>query len=382
MNAHIYPSTIENESRMLKIANSLAKAGVFSQIELIGRWREGLPARVHLNDKVDIVRIKPIRFSLMGRNFERAVAVLSWYIKTLTYLARKDLTCVNPHSLPVLPLGALIKTLKSCKLVYDTHELETETMGSKGLKKILYKTTERLFIYKADAVSVVNKSIASWYNRTYAITTPYVIRNVPPKSDIQRGRTDFLKEYFAIPQAETVFLYQGLLSKGRGIQIVLDAFKAHPQRHVVFMGYGELSDTIKEYSCAYPNIHYKPAVAPELIPTITSSADIGLSLIENQCLSYYMCLPNKVFEYLNSGVPMIVSNFPEMKTFIEESGGGWAIEPTEECLAQVINTLTPEALSQKRSEMNNSIYSYGWHLEEVELLKMYKELGYIKSTNA
>ncbi|AFY01372.1 glycosyltransferase [Bdellovibrio bacteriovorus] len=377
MNVHVYPSTIENESRILKITTSLAKSGIFDKIEILGRWREGLPERASINSNVEIVRIKPLRLKLMGRTIERVIAVLSWYIRTIIYLSKHKIECINPHSLPVLPLTVLIKALKGCKLVYDTHELETETISCKGLKRLLYKATEKMFIRYCDAICVVNKSIASWYSETYNIPAPFVVKNVPHRSQIQGDRSNILKDTFNIPHTDIVFLYQGLLSEGRGIRITLEAFKGKAGKHAIFMGYGELSCLIEDYEKKYPNIHYKTAVAPELIPQITPSADIGLSLIENKCLSYYLCLPNKVYEYLNSGVPVVASAFPEMSSFINENEAGWSIDPSVESLSYLIDSTTKDIVDEKRNKILKKNYSFGWHAEEDSLFSIYKEIGYL-----
>src|SRR5690606_34620878 len=96
-----------------------------------------------------------------------------------------------------------------------------------------------------------------------------------------------------------VYLYLGVLIRGRGIEIILDAFRSASDRHhVVFVGFGEYETQLSNESKQYDNIHYLPGVGPERILQLTSGADVGLSLIENTSLSYYYCLPNKVFEYL------------------------------------------------------------------------------------
>ncbi|MGE9746021.1 glycosyltransferase [Bdellovibrio bacteriovorus] len=362
---------------MLKISTSLANAGVFREIELIGRWREGIPERVRVNSHIEIVRIKPMRLRIFGRHFERAIAVLTWYLRTTIYLLKRDIECINPHSLPVLPLAALVKTLKGCKLVYDTHELETETITCRGAKRTLFKLTEKVFIRSSDAICVVNKSIADWYAKTYNIPTPYVVKNVPHLQKHNIKRKNILRELFSIPEDATVFLYQGLLSEGRGLHLTLEAFKGKGSQHIVFMGYGELTSTIQKAAKDYSNIHYKSAVSPELIPEITPSADAGLSLIEDKCLSYFYSLPNKVYEYLNSGVPVIASAFPEMSKFVNENAAGWTITPSKEELSNLLDKLSKSALEQKRAAILNREPAFGWHHEEQQLLAMYKMLGLI-----
>lgn len=376
MNIHVYPSTIENESRMLKISTSLARAGIFREIELIGRWRDGIPERVRVNDHVEIVRIKPIRLKLFGRHIERLTAVVTWYFRTTLYLLKRDIECINPHSLPVLPLAATIKIIKGCKLVYDTHELETETITCKGAKRILFKSTEKIFLQFTDAICVVNKSIADWYSSTYKISTPFVVKNVPHLQRQASTRKNTLRELFAIPEDATIFLYQGLLSEGRGIRLTLETFKGRDSQHIIFMGYGELAPVIQTEAREHKNIHYKSAVSPDMIPEITPSADAGLSLIEDKCLSYFFSLPNKVYEYLNSGVPVIASAFPEMSKFVADNNSGWTINPTKDDFKSLLNKLDKDTLEEKRSELLAQTPDFGWHQEEQQLFAMYNLLGF------
>jgi glycosyltransferase involved in cell wall biosynthesis len=184
-----------------------------------------------------------------------------------------------------------------------------------------------------------------------------------------------LREQLKIKRDETLFIYQGGLSKGRGIQIILDAFgKVNKQKHIVFMGRGPLEEVIKEFENNFSNIHFHPAVKPEEVLRYTSSADIGVSLIENTCLSYYYSLPNKVFEYLLSGLPMIVSEFPEMGRFVDENNCGWKVRIDSRALIKLIESISHEDIFEKTNNVLKCRDNYGWHIEEETLLKIYKSM--------
>ena len=92
------------------------------------------------------------------------------------------------------------------------------------------------------------------------------------------------------------------------------------------MGYGDLDDYVMKQSDNHVNIYHFPAVSSEKLIEISSGADIGLCLIENSCLSYDYCLPNKIFEYSMSNLAVLGSSLNEMKPIIENNGIGKVID--------------------------------------------------------
>jgi glycosyltransferase involved in cell wall biosynthesis len=268
-----------------------------------------------------------------------------------------------------------LKVLKRSKLVYDTHELETETVASHGLRKHLLKILERLLIRFVDETIVVNDSIAQWYKYKYRLKRVWVVRNVPYNQGENVAKTRILREAFGIQDEEIVYLYLGGISQGRGIPLLLDTFsRTHPSRHVVFMGFGHLTPLVQEYAAKYPNIHYHPAVGLSDVLKHAAGADVGLSLIENVCMSYYLCLPNKVFEYMMAGLPMIVSDFPDMAALVERYDCGWKVAVDAEALLTLVKTISPKEVSAKSANACGARCHFGWHLEEPALLEVYWQM--------
>ncbi|MBF4328677.1 glycosyltransferase, partial [Vibrio anguillarum] len=95
---------------------------------------------------------------------------------------------------------------------------------------------------------------------------------------------------------------------------------------LVCMGYGPLEALIQEKAHQQSTIFFHPAVTPDVLLNYTSSADYGVSFIEDSCLSYRYCLPNKMFEYLMAGLPVLTSNLFEMKRLVEIEGVGIVAE--------------------------------------------------------
>ena len=187
-----------------------------------------------------------------------------------------------------------------------------------------------------------------------------------------------MRRHFELNQSDTIFIYQGLLSEGRGINLYIDAFKALPNNFIlILMGYGPLEKVIKELSKDYKNIFFHPAVKPTEIIDVTSSADFGLCLIENYCLSYYYSLPNKLFEYTSSGIPVVCSSFPEMSELVMGNKIGWAIDPTVDELIKLVNS---KIFTQKKEVYDKQIYTFikknNWLNEQRQLISLYKYLSF------
>ena len=195
---------------------------------------------------------------------------------------------------------------------------------------------------------MVNNSIGEWYRQRHPRARVVVVRNVPPCEFVPGAPSTRLRDLCGIPPDHLVFLYQGTIGEGRAVGLVLDAFvRAAPDRHVVFLGYGELEVDVRRVAASHPNVHFLPGVAPADLLEYTSSADVGLCLIEDRCLSYYLSLPNKLFEYIVVGVPVIVSAFPEMTAMVESTSSGWAIPVRADELERLVGSLDRSEIERR-----------------------------------
>jgi glycosyltransferase involved in cell wall biosynthesis len=376
LNLHIYPSSITHESRILKETKTIADAGLADEIYLVGIGKENLPEHERLDGKRQIWRVIPKIGTQQSGLLTKSLRYAEWQARVFLEFCARDVKLVNCHSLPALPIGVLFKFFARSRLVYDTHELETETDGALGPKRLLYKIVERSLIRYVDFVITVNESIARWYRREYSLSHVYAIRNVPYQAN---GGEDFqdglLKRYFGIRADELLFIFQGSLSMGRGIGIILDVFaKVDRRKHVVFMGFGPLESLIKEFEQANSNIHLHPVVKPEQVRQYTSGADVGICLQENMGLNHYLSLPNKFFEYLTSGLPVIASDFPEMAQVVEEAGCGWKVPVDRAALLALINGISWDDVLTRRKRAIEYRETIGWEREEQILLRAYRRL--------
>jgi glycosyltransferase involved in cell wall biosynthesis len=376
INIHIYPSPFRNESRILKITQTLRDVRMFDKIFILGTWEAPLPEREVLDETREVIRI-PRKWGMEGAGtFWKALKTFEWSWRIARFFKGRDIACINCHSLPVLPLCAYLKVVHRAKLIYDTHELETETVGMGRVRKLLSKLIERVFIGFVDATVVVCDAIADWYKKAYPKQRVWSVRNMPYKLEVVPKPTALLRSRFEIGPEDTLFLYQGVLGKGRGIEILLDAFsRSRPDQHIVFMGYGELAPLVEKRAVECVSIHFHPAVRPDEILSYTADADVGISLIEDLCLSYRYCLPNKLFEYLDCGLPVVVSRLPEMTKVVETYDCGWIITISRNELVALLAALSPEKIAEKKAGALRARQNFGWQFEEPILLDVYKTIS-------
>lgn len=373
LNVHVYPSPLTHESRILRITDALARAGIFQRIEVVGVARDDLPSRQPLDDTRELIRVPrrlmPAREGLAGK-FLRTV---EWSLRVLARLRGRRINCINAHSLAVLPLCVAASWLTGAKLVYDTHELETETNGSKGIRQKLGRLVERLLIRYCDRVFVVGDSIADWYARAYGIARPVVVRNIPQFSGPVEHDSARLRDRLRLTENDIVFIYQGGFLPGRGIERLLRVFASDRRLHLVCMGSGPLQQLIADAGEASSNIHLIPPVAPDEVLAYTQAANVGLCLTENSCLSYYYSLPNKLFEYLHAGLPVIVSPLFEQEKLVREYGCGWVAPDDDAAFLHLLQSIDRLAIAQRRTGVASARAGLRWQDEEQRLIATYKD---------
>lgn len=363
------------ETRIMKETNSMIKLKLVDEIIISSLWKNGLKEE----EAIDANR-KVIRFKLLARHFGRFSKVFN-YIEFIiriffTYRSKK-LEYVNCHSLLVLPTGVLLKKFGHTKvLIYDPHELETERVGLRGKGQQLTKWLERKLIRFADKTIVVCDPIADWYKKKYALEHVYVIRNMPNRLTLPRKKSTLLKGKFNIPNNHVLYIYQGILTKERGIDTLLQVFGNAPKdKHIVFMGYGDSESVIKEVAKTAGNIHFQEAVRPAEIIDYTSSADIGIFFITGQvCLSYQYCLPNKFGEYLIAGLPVLVSSsLTYLSGLVVDEKCGWSLDAnsiTE--LSDFVTKTEMVHVSEKQKDVERYSGSLGWEFEETGYAEIYQ----------
>lgn len=368
---HIVLNTYTFDSRVQKEVNSLKKAGykifVFALHEK--DYLEEEPGNPHIR-----------RFKLKTRPWPKKKVFQAFKYLELIYRALKEAKKVKPqivhaHDLNALPIGVLISLRYRTPLIYDAHEFETERVRFKRqlLKKVL-RLIEGVLIKKAFRTITVSPPIALAYEKMYKVK-PELILNCPYYHEPNFDKK--FREETGLPINKKIFIYQGGLDAERGVEILLEVFKELKEESValLLMGYGVLEDLVKQESKNNPEtIYFKGVVPPSELVKYTSSADFGLSLHESVSLTRHYSLPNKLFQYLMAGLPVIVSNIPEQKRVVEEFDCGLVVDPNnkEEIKAAIMKLATSDT-TYYRQQALKAAKVYNWENEEKKLLKIYED---------
>lgn len=372
-NVHLYPSDMTHESRLLRESSEVVDGGLADRILIIGTDGPGLDRRERVDEHRTIRRLPSLVGSRLGGRIGKIGGHVEWTLRAVVVLLRGPVDIVTCHGLTVLPIGVLLRRLRGATLVYSPHELETETRST-PIPRPMAKRLERWLIPKADTVIVVGWRIADWYRDEYDLDEVHVVRNIPTPVPLPDVLPTVLKDDLALPDDEMVFLYQGLFTQGRSIELLLAAWNGVPaDRHLVFLGYGPLTELVEQAAAAHPNVHYLPAVPPDRLADYTVGADVGLCLNEKVSLSYYYSLPNKVFEYIHAGVPIVSSDFPEMSDLINHHECGWPIPVEEGAVRSLVTELTPSEIRERANKALAARRTLDWTDDRKALLTAYRQ---------
>lgn len=372
-NLHVSPSPILAASRIFKETLSVARSGLFSGVIICGKARTGLPRQEDLPcgrriDRVGVT-LQDRPPSVTGRVLEQ----LSWSRAVFRRYSKSDIRVINAHSVAVLPVCYLLSRRLGAKLIYDTHELETETSTCTGAQRLIFKIIERLLIGRCNAVFATTQSYADWYQRRYPSVRPVVARNISDV-DVSGGSAD-LRTQLSVPADKRLFVFTGNLAEGRNIPAILDAFAAPAvNAHVVFLsGGGRFDSLVSEYCALYPNIHRLPAVPPTEVVHYVAGCDVGLCLTQMSCLSHELSLPNKAFEYAQAGLPFFFTDMREIDRLLGPAFADWHVDDPARNLTEAIAELTANALEEARTNMAR-LRIPSWDEEATAIVAVYSAL--------
>lgn len=358
-----------NDSRVLKTSKTLSNAGY--DVKVVALHNSGLEEK-EVVENINVHRLKLATRDLPKNKLFQLIKLLEFIIQFI--IAYRKVDTIHCNDLDALLVGVLCKlTHRKLHLIYDTHEFATndvpyESELSKKIKYILECTLIRF----SDQVITVSESIADAYSALYGLPKPHVVLNCPRY--VEQTQHNIFREKFGIRDDQTIFLYQGGLGPGRGIEILLEVFSEFTSdKHVlVFMGYGVLEEEIVKKSAQSKTIYFHKAVTPSILLNYTSSADFGIIFYEDSCLNHRYCLPNKLFEYLMAGIPVIASSLLEIKRIIDSEGIGIvASDNTKKGFKEVVVLSTKLDFEFISSNVCKIRKDFCWEKQESILLDVY-----------
>ena len=369
MYLHIVMNSFEHDTRVLKACRVSAEAAVGESVLVAALGGAELPCEESINERIMVWRPRLRSRSWPKNLFVQTFKYVEWLWRITSRMRAERPSLIHAHSLTALPVGVAVKWVTGASLLYDAHELETEIDGIGSTEQKLSRWLEAFCLRWVDQMLTVCDSIADWYVDTYSVRRPFIVRNIPDWSQEQTARSDILRNVHNIPEGELIYLYQGALFPGRGVEKLLEVFSGlELNRHMVFMGYGSLEAQVREAASRLKNVHFQKAVLPDEVAHYTSSADVGFCLIADTCLSFYYSLPNKLFEYLLAGLPLIVNDLPEQRVIVDKYRCGWIAPESKNELADLIESIDRKSLDQKRQGVSLSRQDFSWDAE-AEILR-------------
>lgn len=334
----------------------------------------GKPANSIEGINIYSISLKSMKWTFLPKMLMHTCSVIELTSKMLFKALCFKPTVVHCNDTMVLPLGVIVKIITGAKLIYDAHELESNRNGlAKMLGKLVF-LTEKLLWGFVDTLIVVSPSIQTWYKENIGKKCSEVILNSPALADNNKEfDKTYLRKRFSIPDSSKVFIYIGILGEGRGIDLIIEAFKSNGlSSHLVFLGYGKLKKELERIAMKHPNIHVHGAVAYEQVISVAKSADVGLCFIQNVSLSDYYCLPNKLFEYCFAEIPVLASDFPDISHIVAQYNLGRCSELSSESILNVIKEF--EAMDDLPKIKAQFLYQLSWEAQETKLIRLYGEL--------
>ena len=310
-----------------------------------------------------------IRKKLWFRNGPQFYAEFN--IRLFFYLMSSKVDLIFANDLDTLPAAYLASKLRNKKLIFDAHELfpEVPELVNRSLTKYAWQRIEDLILPHITHSVTVCKSISDYYKEKYNIQMS-VVRNIPYYHDLIG-----LKPKMSFP-GKKIILYQGALNTGRCLEMVLDAMPFIENAMLVIIGDGDIRKQLVTRAKTLDiedKVLFMGKISGEELYKYTPMASIGLCLLENKGLNYYYSLPNRIFDYLQSGVPVLATRFPEISNIVETYKTGVLIDHHEPAyLAEVINDMLVNPFDT--SHFQSVAKELSWENEEKVLMEVINKI--------
>jgi glycosyltransferase involved in cell wall biosynthesis len=294
---------------------------------------------------------------------------------------------VHCHDVFTLPIGARIKRKLGCSVVYDAHEIYEDVAQNQPEIRDVFQRLQNRHVPQVDAFITINDSIGEFYTEHYpALPQPTIIKNasIPVAPFVYDGR---LHEAAGLPQTQRILLFQGGFAPRRGLEVLVQSsVYLDADWTLVMMGWGSLEEDLRSRadratqaaSAARitPCVSFLPGVEQSELPYWTAGATVGVIPYDNVGLNHWFCSPNKLWEYPNAGVPLLVSPFPELKRVVERYGLGWLLpDPLQpDSIARVLARLDDKDFERACAACKQFIDKDNWLIYEQRLLNVYRGL--------
>lgn len=298
-------------------------------------------------------------------------------------VARTPADAYHAHDDTALPGCYIAARLRRERLVFDAHELPLVQPNLTRWRRLtaIARAALRVMAPRCDGIITVSAPIAEEIHRRYGGPLAMLVRNIPPY--LPPMESDQLRGMLNLPVERKIAVYQGGLQANRSLDVLVYAAKYLDPRHlIVLMGDGEsragLQALIEQEGVA-DRIRIIPPVPYQELLGVTASADVGLIVYRGAySLNVQYCLPNKLFEYMMAGVPVICSELDAVAGIVRAYDIGVVVSTLD---AETVGRAISETLEDmdgrermRRHALDASLQTFRWDVEQGSLLALYKSV--------
>lgn len=364
---------VEPEPRVEKEVNSLIKNEF--EVEIVA-WDRNSKYKIresYLN--LEAGKVKIYRFGIPasygGGIKKNLIPLILFQIKLYKWLYSNRNEYDVIHACDFDTAYIAMKVAKKCKkkFVYDIFDYYVDTYNVPNLLKPLIKRMDHTVINSADATIICTDKRKEQIKGA----TPkrlVVIHNTPAQLDMQI-------EKFKLDESKIKIVYVGVLGYGRFLKEIAQFVKDNPNYEFHVGGFGELENYFKEMSREYSNIIFYGKLPYEKTLKLENSCDIMTAIYDPSISNHYYAAPNKFYEALMLGKPLIVAKNTGIDEIVLKNNLGEVIEYNLKSFQIAINRLVQRKeewpkISQKMKELYKKEYS--WAEMEKRLVNLYKEI--------
>lgn len=350
------------DQRVNKNCMALQKAGY--AVLLVGRRQRKSPP----------MDVRPYRTHRMRLLFEKGPLFYAEYnIRLFLFLLfhRADMLFSNDLD-TVLP-NWFVSRIKRCKMILDSHEYFTETPEVVHRPRVqrVWKRIEGFAVPRLGRLITVNESIAELFRDKYGVEVA-VVRNIPMRRALPPAGD---RAQLGLPADKHLLVLQGSgINIQRGAEELVQAMALLGDCHLMVIGGGDVLPLLKEMTRELhieERISFLPRMPYADMMAHTRLAEVGFTLDKDTNLNYRFSLPNKLFDYIQAGVPIVASHLVEIEKIIRQYDLGLFIdEHTPECIARTVREALAdgERRRQWKENLAKAARELCWENEEQNLL--------------
>ncbi len=308
-----------------------------------------------------------------------ALFYAEYNIRLFFFLLFNKFDIVTSNDLDTLLANFLASKIKRKPIVYDSHEYFTEVpeIVNRPLVQKIWKIIEQLIFPKLEYIFTVNNSIATLFENKYN-KRPVVVRNIPFGAKlIQRLNRNDLK----LPNNKFILILQGSgINIHRGAEEAVEAMKYIENAILLIIGDGDVINILKEMTTKMSiseKVVFIPRIEYSTLMQYTLNSDIGLTLDKDTNVNYRYSLPNKLFDYIRAGIPILSSDLVETKKLILKYNIGDIIpNHNPNSIADKINYImkNTDKIEEWKENAKNASDVLTWENEAKNIIEVYEKL--------